>query len=157
MAKEPHKTYKEACKEKDFEKDQTDTRAFGGDFIEIEDDGDFNIENNKQVEAIGEEFIEEEANGEKDFEKDATDTLEIIEEEAIEDKDTKKEETRADEIRKEIIEKEDDEEYYLKHDCVGRFQFNYNQTTAMSHDTPEMDVPDAPIIISPGEGRYFTN
>ena len=75
-----------------------------------------------------------------------------------EDEDRKKVKSKSEEIRDEIIQKETDEEYYLKHDCVGRFQFNYNRTTAMSHDTPEMNVrdPDAPIIISPGEGRYFT-
>ena len=29
--------------------------------------------------------------------------------------------------------------------------FNYNKTTAMSNDLPEMNAPDAPVIISPGE------
>ena len=73
----------------------------------------------------------------------------------LKNKGVQKEKSKAEKIRDELIEKETDEEYYLKHDCVGRFQFNYNQTTAMSHDQPEMNVqdPDAPIIIAPGEGN----
>ena len=33
--------------------------------------------------------------------------------------------------------------------------FNYNKTTAMSNDLPEMEAPDAPVIISPGEGKHL--
>ena len=71
--------------------------------------------------------------------------------------DDSKKKSRTEEIRDEIIEREDEEEYFLKNDAVGKFMFNYNKTTAMSNDLPEMNAPDAPIIISPGEGKYFKN
>ena len=71
------------------------------------------------------------------------------------DDDSKKEKSKAEIIRDEILEREDDEEYFLKNDAVGKFMFNYNRTTAMSDDVPEMNAPDAPVIISPGEGKHF--
>ena len=71
--------------------------------------------------------------------------------------DQQMEKSKAEEIRDEILEREDEEEYFLKHDAVGKFMFNYNKTTAMSNDLPEINAPDAPVIISPGEGRYLRN
>ena len=71
------------------------------------------------------------------------------------DNDSKKEKSKAETIRDEIIEREDEEEYFLKNDAVGKFMFNYNKTTAMSNDLPEMNAPDAPVIISPGEGTFL--
>ena len=58
-----------------------------------------------------------------------------------------KEKSKSEKIRDEIIEREDDEEDFLKNDAVGKFMFNYNRTTAMSDDVPEMNAPDAPVII----------
>ena len=69
--------------------------------------------------------------------------------------DDSKKKSRTEEIRDEIIEREDEEEYFLKNDAVGKFMFNYNKTTAMSNDLPEMNAPDASVIISPGEGKCF--
>ena len=69
--------------------------------------------------------------------------------------DSKKVKSKAEEIRDEIIEREDEEEHFLKNDAVGKYMFNYNKTTAMSNDLPEMNAPDAPVIISPGEGKCF--
>ena len=158
----------EADQDKDFEEDTDQEKDFEEDADQDKDfeedtnqDKDFEEEavqsENFEKESIGEDTIEKaEKKLEKSFEKDQdrskTITEEIIEKEASED--VKQAKTRAEEIGEEIIEKEADEEYYLKHDCVGRFQFNYNHTTAMNHDQPEMNVQDAPIIISPGEGRY---
>ena len=71
------------------------------------------------------------------------------------DNDQKKDRSKAEEVRDEILEREDDEEYFLKHDAVGKFMFNYNKTTAMSNDLPEMEAPDAPVTISPGEGKHL--
>ena len=71
------------------------------------------------------------------------------------DNDQNKERSKAEEVRDEILEREDDEEYFLKNDAVGKFMFNYNKTTAMSNDLPEMEAPDAPVTISPGEGKHL--
>ena len=139
----------DADQDKDFEKDADHDKDFEE---EADQDKDF------EKESIGEDTIEkadEDKNFEKDQDRPKTNTEEIIEKETSGE--VKKAKTRAEEIGEEIIEKEADEEYYLKHDCIGRFQFNYNQTTAMSHDQPEMNVQDAPIIISPGEGRCHKN
>ena len=70
------------------------------------------------------------------------------------DNDQKEWKSKAETIRDEILEREDEEEYFLKNDAVGKFMFNYNRTTAMSNDLPEMNAPDAPVIISPGEGIF---
>ena len=64
----------------------------------------------------------------------------------------KPEKSRAEVIHDEIKEREDQEEHYLKNDATGKFMFEYNRTTCMSEDLPEIGIQDTPITISPGEG-----
>ena len=66
----------------------------------------------------------------------------------------KPEKSRSEVIQDEINEREDDEEHYLKNDATGKFMFEYNRTTCLSDDVPEIGIPDRPITISPGEGKY---
>ena len=66
----------------------------------------------------------------------------------------KPEKSRSEAIQDEIIEREDDEEHYLKNDATGKYMFEYNRTTCLSDDVPEIGIPDTPITISPGEGKY---
>ena len=65
----------------------------------------------------------------------------------------KPEKSRAELIQDEIKEREDQEEHYLKNDATGKFMFEYNRTTCMSEDLPEIGIQDTPITISPGEGK----
>ena len=65
----------------------------------------------------------------------------------------KQEKSRVEIIQDEIVERENEEEHYLKNDAVGKFIFEYNKTTCMSSDVPEIGIPDAPITIAPGEGN----
>ena len=65
----------------------------------------------------------------------------------------KPEKSKAEVIQDEIVERENEEEHYLKNDAVGKFIFEYNKTTCMSSDVPEIGIPDAPITIAPGEGN----
>ena len=65
----------------------------------------------------------------------------------------KQEKSRVEFIQDAIVERENEEEHYLKNDAVGRFMFEYNKTTCMSSDVPEIGIPDAPITIAPGEGN----
>ena len=67
----------------------------------------------------------------------------------------KPEKSRSEVIQDEIIEREDEEEHYLKNDATGKYMFEYNRTTCLSDDVPEIGIPDTPITISPGEGKYF--
>ena len=66
----------------------------------------------------------------------------------------KPEKSRSEAIQDEIIEREDDEEHYLKNDATGKYMFEYNRTTCLSDDVPEIGISDTPITISPGEGKY---
>ena len=66
---------------------------------------------------------------------------------------SKQEKSRVEVIQEEIVERENEEEHYLKNDAVGKFIFEYNKTTCMSSDVPEIGIPDAPITIAPGEGN----
>ena len=69
------------------------------------------------------------------------------------DANNKQEKSRVEAIQDEIVERENEEEHYLKNDAVGKFIFEYNKTTCMSSDVPEIGIPDAPITIAPGEGN----
>ena len=69
------------------------------------------------------------------------------------DANNKQEKSRVEAIQDEIVERENEEEHYLKNDAVGKFMFEYNKTTCMSSDVPEIGIPDAPITIAPGEGN----
>ena len=65
----------------------------------------------------------------------------------------KPEKSKAEVIQDEIVERENEEEHYLKNDATGKYMFEYNRTTCMSEDLPEIGIQDTPITISPGEGK----
>ena len=51
---------------------------------------------------------------------------------------------------------EDEEEEYIKHDAIGKNQFNYNRSTCFGENHPEIHVDENttdPVQVAPGQGK----